>query len=80
MSCNSLNCEMSEIESKIKSINGDNSKVGKNVALAAAGVFLIVPFFFMDATNPEQIEVEALESRYNHLLRMHADKCAPKTA
>jgi len=44
------------------------------VGLGVAGVFLLVPWFFMDFTKSEQIEAEALRDRYNQLLVLAVDK------
>jgi hypothetical protein len=46
----------------------DASKTGSNTGLGVAGVFLIVPWFFMDFSDADEIEVSALIERYNHLL------------
>ncbi len=35
--------------------------------LMMAGALLIVPWFFLDLTDPEKIEANALRRRYNHL-------------
>jgi hypothetical protein len=46
----------------------DASKTGSNAALGVAGVFLIVPWFFMDFSDADEVEVSALIARHNHLL------------
>ena len=45
-------------------------KSDKNTKLGVAGIFLLVPFFFMDLSKAEQVEVNALIKRYNHLLEI----------
>jgi hypothetical protein len=44
------------------------------VALGVTGFFLIVPLFFMDLSQSEQIEVNALRQRYNSLAVIATDK------
>jgi hypothetical protein len=39
-----------------------------------AGSFLLVPLFFMDISKSEQVEVNALAKRCNHLLEVAARK------
>ena len=74
LSCSYIAAELSEIEAKIQKLLPESQKTGKNVALGTAGAFLIVPLFFMDFSDAEKIEVEALQARYNHLARLHNDK------
>ena len=50
------------------------SNTGSNTALGVAGAFLIVPLFFMDFSEADEIEVSALIERYNHLLITAQDK------
>ena len=66
--------ELTLTEDKMQRLLPETQKAGKNVALGVAGVFLIVPWFFMDLTKSEQIELEALRQRYNQLLVISADK------
>jgi len=61
-------------EEKIQRLIPETEKTGKNVGLGVAGVFLIVPWFFMDFTKSEKIEAEALRDRYNQLLVIAEDK------
>lgn len=74
MSCSSLLIEMDEIEAKIRTLVPDTQKTGKNVGLGVAGCFLLVPWFFMDFSDAERIEIESLRARYNHLTRLYLDK------
>jgi hypothetical protein len=52
----------------------DASKTGSNTGLGVAGAFLIVPWFFMDFSEADEVEVSALIQRYNHLLITAQDK------
>jgi hypothetical protein len=58
---------MSHCQQQIATLLPKTKKGGKNAALGVAGWFLIVPWFFMDFSKAEQIEVDAWRSRYNHL-------------
>lgn len=73
-SCAGLKAELSQIESDIARLVPETSKTGKNTALGVAGLFLIVPWFFMDLSDAERTEVEALRRRYNALIAIAADK------
>jgi hypothetical protein len=73
-SCKALDMELTFTEEKIQRLIPETKKTGKNVGLGVAGVLLIVPWFFMDFTESEQIEAEALRDRYNQLLVIATDK------
>lgn len=45
-----------------------------NALWATAGVFFIVPFFFMDLKDAEKVEFEAIQQRHNRLLIYVAEK------
>lgn len=79
LSCTSLTNEMEELDDKIRALLPKTDKTGKNVGLGVAGYFLIVPWFFMDFSDAERIEIEAFRSRYNHLARLYNEnKCGKK--
>jgi len=67
-SCQGLQTEMAQLKSDMVRILPDTNKFGTNTLWAAAGVFLIVPFFFMDLKDTEKTEWEAMRVRYNRLL------------
>lgn len=73
-SCERLRAEISNINSEISALIPNTEKTGKNVALGVAGWFLIVPWFFMDFTESEQIEINALRRRHNNLVAISAEK------
>ena len=73
-SCDALIAEMSQIDANIAAKLPDTQKTGKNVALGVAGLFLLVPWFFMDFTESEKIEIEAMRNRYTRLNSIAADK------
>lgn len=72
-SCDALERELELIDDDIRNLFPKTDKAEKNTRLGVAGIFLLVPFFFMDLTKAEQIEVNALTKRYNHLLMIGED-------
>ena len=76
-SCERLAAEISQTEADIAAKLPKSDKTGSNVALGVAGAFLLVPWFFMDFSEADKVEVEALRRRYNNLVNISADKeCA----
>ncbi len=73
-SCEALQMAMSQTQQEISRLIPDTEKTGSNVALGVAGLFLIVPLFFMDFSESEKIEVNAYRQRYNHLALIATDK------
>ncbi len=66
-SCTGLKTEVASTEQEIIRLLPYEDAAGKNVALGVAGVFLIVPFFFMDFKDAEELEIRALRQRNQHL-------------
>lgn len=73
-SCKALQFEMANAQGEIQRLLPQSDKTGKNVALGVAGWFLLVPWFFMDFKNAEQVEYEAYRQRYNHLASVAMSK------
>lgn len=73
-SCEALEKEILFTEEEIKRLMPETDKTGKNVALGVAGAVLIVPWFFMDLSKAEQIEVDAFRRRHNRLIIIAEDK------
>ena len=71
---------MATVESQVAALIPESKKTGKNVALGAAGLFLIVPFFFMDGGGAEQAEIHAYRVRYGELLKTYAQKRCDRAA
>lgn len=77
-SCDAIANEMQQMINAKATAEGDrNAQVGKNVALGIAGIFLIVPWFFMDTGNAATVEERAAQARYLRLQQMQADKKCP---
>ena len=72
-SCASLMAEMVEIEGEISKRLPKENRTGQNVALGIAGAFFLVPWFFMNFSEAEKIEINAYRTRYNHLVRIYND-------
>ena len=78
-SCQALEREMSFIQGEIQRLIPKTEKTGKNNVLGVTGFFFIVPLFFMDLSESEQVEVNAFRQRYNHLIIIAGDKkCGTK--
>ena len=73
-SCTALQRELTFIEGEITRMIPDTNKTGSNIALGVAGAFLLVPWFFMDFSKAEQVEVDAYRRRYNHLVILAGEK------
>lgn len=73
-SCQALEMDMAFIESEVGRLIPDTEKTGKNVALGVTGAFFLVPLFFMDFSQAEQIEVNAYRQRYNYLAILAMEK------
>jgi len=73
-SCDALERELELIETDILGLLPQTDKADQNTKLGVAGIFLLVPFFFMDLSKSEQIEVNALTKRYNHLVEIAETK------
>lgn len=75
-SCCVLERELELIEDEVSRLLPQTDKAAKNTGLGVAGIFLLVPIFFMDLSKAEQVEVNALTQRYNHLLGIsNANNC-----
>ena len=73
-SCEVLVAEIAQLQADMQRILPKTNKGVTNTLWATAGVFLIVPFFFMDLKGAEKIEFDAMRARHNRLLLICADK------
>lgn len=73
-SCAALEQDMAFVDSEVQRLVPKTEKTGSNVALGVTGAFFIVPLFFMDFSQAEQIEVNAYRQRYNHLVILATEK------
>ena len=75
-SCAALQKEMAFVEDEIGRLLPKSDKTGQNVALGVAGAFFLVPWFFMDFSKAEQVEIDAFRRRYNQLALLASEnKC-----
>lgn len=72
--CAGIARELDFIEGEIWRLVPQSQKTAKNITLGIAGYFLLVPWFYMDLTRAEQVEIEAYRQRYNRLLNIAFDK------
>jgi len=80
LSCEALRTEMSTVESLVAGLIPESKKTGKNVGLGIAGLFLIVPFFFMDSGAAEKAEIQAYRTRYGELQKTYSQKGCDQVA
>jgi hypothetical protein len=73
-SCEGLKVQMAQLDSDMRRILPKTDKGGSNLLCGVAGVFLIVPWFFMDFKGADKIEYDAMRNRFNHLLVIAAEK------
>lgn len=73
-SCMALQAEIAQLQADMQRLLPKTDKGVSNALWATAGVFLIVPFFFMDFKDAERIEFEAMRKRHNRLLIYAAEK------
>jgi hypothetical protein len=77
LSCSALDQEQLVIDAEARKLAGETDKTVRNASLAAAGAFLIVPYFFIDLSEAEEAELNALRARYMRLERLKEMKnCA----
>ena len=78
LSKDGLRLMMSQVQSQIDSKAPNADKTGSNAALGIAGFFLLVPWFFMDFSEADMIELNALRDRYNYLAILYNEKELPQ--
>ena len=74
-SCDAIANEMQGmVTAQIMADSDKDKQIGKNAALGVAGLFLIVPWFFMDLGGAATAEQKAAKARYDRLQQMQADR------
>ena len=73
-SCQRLKAEIANVESEIASLLPKSEKGANNAVMGVAGLFILGPWFFMDFSEAEKVEIQALRRRYNNLVGISADK------
>ena len=76
LSCNQLESDMGRINHEIRNKSGQKSKGdNKDAVLVGVGLVLFWPaLFFMDLSNADKTELEALRSRHNYLKSIYINK------
>jgi len=74
LSCSGLRMTMANVQVDIDRIAPGANKTSSNVGLGIAGAFLLVPWFFMDFSGADEIELEAFRRRYNYLVVLYNEK------
>jgi hypothetical protein len=79
-SCDAITNEMQQmVQARATAEQDRNNQIAGNVALGITGIFLIVPWFFMDTGNAATVEERAAQARYQRLNQMAIDKKCPAT-
>lgn len=74
-SCSTILHEMQEAQKVKQAARKDrNTQIGTNAALGVTGIFLLVPWFFIDTSNAHTVDMNAAESRFNRLYAMGIEK------
>ena len=73
-SCEGLKAEIAQLQADMARLIPHTDKGLTNALWGTAGVFFIVPFFFMDFKGSEKIEFDAMRQRHNRLLVYAAEK------
>lgn len=74
LSCNALKLELMNNQTKITNLIPQQDKMGKNILLGVAGAFVIVPWFFMDFSDAERVEIQSYQLRDNWLRTLYSKK------
>ena len=76
LQCNQLEAEMNRIRHEVQLKTGQKTTGDlADTALFAAGLVIFWPaLFFMDLKNADKVELEALQSRYAHLVDIYTNK------
>ncbi|OUU36080.1 MAG: hypothetical protein CBC09_08455 [Cellvibrionales bacterium TMED49] len=79
LTCSQLLSQIYNLERSGAELAGQTDKQGKNAALAVAGSFVIVPYFFMDLKEGEAVELNAVRARHMHLSKLYqSNQCGDK--
>ena len=73
-SCEALRSDIELAQADIQRLTPQTEKTGKNVALGVAGFFFLIPLLFMDLSDAERQEINALQNRNNRLMSIAVDK------
>lgn len=74
LTCSQIKGELMDNQTKVMNLIPKEDKTVKNVALGVAGAFVIVPWFFMDFSDAERVEIQAYQLRNNWLRTLYSRK------
>jgi hypothetical protein len=74
LTCGELEAELVSLGSAARGLSKQADKLPKNAALLAAGAFLVVPYFFIDLSDAEEEELNAVRARHMRIKRIATDK------
>jgi len=74
LTCEQLDAELVSLGSMARGLSKQSDKLPKNAALLAAGAFLVVPYFFVDLSETEEQELNAVRARHMRIKRIATDK------
>ena len=74
LTCKALKLELMNKQTKITNLIPQQDKMAKNIALGVAGAFVIVPWFFMDFSDAERVEIQSYQLRDNWLRTLYTKK------
>ena len=74
LTCEQLESELVLLASNARVLSKQADKLPKNAALLAAGAFLVVPYFFVDLSEAEEQELNAIRARHMRIKRIASDK------
>ena len=81
LNCEALQIQMAYSQQQIATLLPKTDKSGSNALLGVAGLFLIVPWFFMDFSEADRVEVDAWRARYNYLISLFiSNNCGKRMA
>ncbi|BBB15666.1 uncharacterized protein RVIR1_12040 [Candidatus Rickettsiella viridis] len=74
LTCSQIKQELLDNRVKVMNLIPKENKMGKNIALGVAGAFVIVPWFFMDFSDAERVEIQGYQLRDNWLRSLSIKK------
>lgn len=78
-SCDSLRQEVNNLHQDMNVLAPDVNKADTNTLWFIAGVFFLVPFFFMDLKDAEKTEYQAMAKRIDRLEMYMAENCGEES-
>ena len=74
-SCSALRAELSNMDRQVRMKRSQKSQKDiANVVYLIGGVFILIPWFFIDLKGAEQVEIDAFLARTDALTIIYAEK------